>query len=185
MRFIAITFLGLAACGAPTGFIDEPRPSLTEGQAQQEVALVRSLFTSLQPISIRDGAEYCGLIGFDRNGALVATQAARGDAASCAIEDTGELEVVTASYHTHGTFSPNYFNELPSMDDVEGDEADGIDGYIATPGGRLWYVDSSKRQMSQLCGIGCLPSDPRFVAGNDGVIAQSYTYEGLAQKLFE
>jgi hypothetical protein len=185
MRFFYFALFGLAACSETVGIVDEPRPNLTNGQAQQEVALVKALFTELQPISIANSAEYCGLIGFDADGRLISTQAAKGDAASCEISETGAIEVVTASYHTHGAFSPDYFNEIPSMADVEGDEADGIDGYIATPGGRLWYVDSSERQMSQLCGIGCLPSDPRFAAGNSGVISQSYTYEGLAAKLFE
>ncbi len=192
MRGSVLSFLVLAACsdvpisskaGENIIATRSERPVMSAGQSAQEVTLVRALFTTLQPISIREGVEYCGLIGFDAAGRLVATQAERGDIASCAIENQGAIEVVTASYHTHGRFTPDYFNELPSTTDVEGDEADGIDGYIATPGGRLWYVDSSDRVMSQLCGVGCLPSDPGFVPGNSGVIAESYTYAGLAQKL--
>lgn len=195
MRYLIFILLGLSAC-APTvsvptlpqksGMVParpQERPVMSASQSGQEVALVRSLFAQLQPISIQTGAEYCGLIGFDAFGTLIATQAERGDAASCAIEGQGRIEVVTASYHTHGAFSTDYFNELPSVTDVEGDEADGIDGYIATPGGRLWYVDSSERVMSQLCGLGCLPSDPRFIPGDGGPVAQSYTYEELAWRL--
>ena len=156
---------------------------MTASQTAQEAALVRSMCTTLQPVSIRDGVEYCGLIGFDARGQLIATAPERGGPASCGIEGQGPIDVVTASYHTHGKFSTSYFNELPSITDVEGDAADGIDGYIATPGGRLWYIDSSQRVMRQLCGIGCLPSDPRFVAGDSGPIAESYTYDELTRRL--
>ena len=108
---------------------------MSASQCAQEVALVRSLFAQLQPISIQTSAGYCGLIGFDAFGALIATRAERGYAANCAIQGQGRIEVVTASYHTHGAFLTDFFNELPSVTDVEGDEADGIEGYIATPGG--------------------------------------------------
>lgn len=146
---------------------------------------MRSLFAQLQPVSIGQGVEYCGLVGFNGAGQLVATAPERGRPASCFIEDQGEIEIVTASYHTHGPYAPDYFNELPSMTDVLGDEADGIDGYVATPGGRLWYIDSSDRELSQICGLGCLPSDPNFVVGDSGPIAQSYNFATLAARLDE
>jgi hypothetical protein len=56
---------------------------------------------------------------------------------------------------------------------MEGDADEGIDGYVATPGGRLWYIDTVDMVASQLCGIGCLPRDPKFVAGQNGEIALS------------
>ena len=64
---------------------------------------------------------------------------------------------------------------------MEGDEAEGIDGWVATPGGRLWYVDSSDMVTSQICGIGCLPMDPDFIPGDMGFVAQSYRYEQLVR----
>ncbi len=91
-------------------------------------------------------------------------------------DDPTNIEVITASYHTHGAFSTSYYNEVPSVDDIEGDEAEGIDGWVATPGGRLWYIDTEDMVLSQICGIGCLPKDPRFIKGDMGHIAQSYTY---------
>ena len=147
MRYLIFILFGISAC-APTvsvptlpqnnGMVParpQERPVMSASQCAQEVALVRSLFAQLQPISIQTSAGYCGLIGFDAFGALIATRAERGDAANCAILGQGRFEVVTASYHTHGAFLNDFFNELPSVTDVEGDEADGIDGYIATPGG--------------------------------------------------
>jgi len=148
-----------------------------------EVAVARNAFAIIQPVSLRENVEYCGTIGRTRAGNLVATSAARGNANSCLADDPRELDVVTASYHTHGGFDPQYFNELPSLADVEGDLAEGIDGYVATPGGRIWFVDTSARRISQICGLGCLPQASNFVAGSDGPIQQSYSFAELAVKL--
>jgi len=154
-------------------------------QGGAELALAKRVLAELNPISIRENREYCGYLGFDEDGKLAFSQPARGDGESCEPDDPDGLAVVVASYHTHAAYSPDYYNELPSGDDVEGDEAEGIDGYVATPGGRLWYVDTEDMVISQICGIGCLPKDPDFVAGDSGIIAQSYDYDELVIKLEE
>lgn len=100
-------------------------------------------------------------------------------------DDPTNLELITASYHTHGGFSPDYSSELQSGTDMEGDEDEGIDGWVATPGGRLWYIDTTDMVTFQICGIGCLPSDPEFIAGDSGIIEQSYSYDDLVIKLDE
>lgn len=185
MRSMVLGFLVVAACAPiPSSNLGalssgEGRPTLSASQVSQERAVARSLFTRLQPISIAEGVEYCGLIGLDAAGNMVATQPERGRPDSCLIESQGQIEVVTASYHTHGSYSPDFFDEIPSDTDVEGDEADGIDGYVATPGGRFWYIDSSERFLRQLCSPGCLPRDPRFVPDPADDIALTYTYEQL------
>lgn len=148
-------------------------------QSNDELALVKSVFEQLNPISIRDKVEYCGYIGMNAEGALIASPPTRGDEGSCMSDDPTEIEVITASYHTHGQYSPDYFNEVPSGDDMEGDESEGIDGWVATPGGRLWYIDTDEMVTSQICGIGCLPSDPDFVQGDMGRIDPSYSYDQL------
>ncbi|MCI2400443.1 DUF4329 domain-containing protein [Aliiroseovarius subalbicans] len=151
----------------------------------REVAFVKSVFAQLQPISIRKNREYCGYIGYDAGGQLIASKANRGRKGSCRADDPVGMEVIIASYHTHGAFSTRYFNEIPSGDDMEGDEAEGIDGWVATPGGRLWYIDSQDMVTSQICGIGCLPMDPDFIKGDMGLVAQSYSYEQLVRRLEE
>ncbi len=158
-------------------------PGLAQDGA--ELALAKQVLADLNPVSIRENREYCGYIGFDAAGRLVHSQPARGDLESCEPDDPLELEVIVASYHTHAAYSPDYYNELPSAEDMEGDEAEGIDGYVATPGGRLWYIDTEDMVISQICGIGCLPKDPDFVAGDLGIIAQSYEYDELVIKLEE
>lgn len=158
-------------------------PGAASAQDSFERALVKQIFVQLNPVSIRENREYCGYIGFDAAGQLTFSQPTPGDESSCLADDPVGLEVIMASYHTHGAFSLDYFNEVPSGDDVEGDEAEGIDGWMATPGGRLWYVDSGELVISQVCGIGCLPMDPDFIAGADGLIAESYSYDQLVQLL--
>lgn len=148
-------------------------------QANGELDLVKAVFNQLNPISIRDKVEYCGYIGLDAGGKLIASAPTRGDEGSCLADDPTEIDVIFASYHTHGQYSPDYFNEVPSGDDMEGDEEEGIDGWIATPGGRLWYNDTEEMITSQVCGIGCLASDPNFVQGDMGHIDASYSYDQL------
>ena len=79
----------------------------------------------------------------------------------------------------------DYNSEVPSGADMEGDEAEGIDGWVGTPGGRLWYIDTTDMITRQICGIGCIPSDPDFVRGDSGLIEQSYSYDELVIKLDE
>ncbi len=134
---------------------------------------------------IRDGIEYCGYLGFDDQGELVASAATPGEEASCLPDEPRRIAVVVASYHTHGGFSHEYFNEIPSGDDMEGDEEEGIDGWVATPGGRLWYFDTTDMVTWQICGIGCLASDPNFIRGDMGLVAESYSYDQLVRRLDE
>ncbi len=158
-------------------------PLALSAQSRQEVALAKQILGDLQRPSIRQNVEYCGYLGYDRGGKLTASKPTRGDEASCLADDPLNIAVITASYHTHGAFSEDYFGEIPSGDDMEGDEEMGIDGYVSTPGGRLWYVDTTEMETWQICGIGCLARDARFRPGADGRIRQSYSYKQLVRHL--
>jgi hypothetical protein len=68
---------------------------------------------------------------------------------------------------------------VPSPEDVYSDSDEGLNGYVATPGGRFWFVDGRNETVSLICGIGCLPSDPEFVPGLWGQIRSFYTIEDL------
>jgi len=160
-------------------------PGVASAQSAAEDALIRQVFAQLQPVSFRENVEYCGYLGLNDDGQLVASPATRGDEGSCLADDPADIAVITTSYHTHGAYSPDYYNEVPSGDDMEGDEEEGIDGWVATPGGRLWYIDTEDMIARQVCGIGCLTADPRFVAGDMGHIEQSYSYGDLVRRLDE
>lgn len=149
------------------------------GQSQEEIQLMRGVFAQLQPLSFEQGREYCGYVGLTSDGTLMATAAVRGRRNSCRPAEPNELEVIFASFHTHGAFEGDAGHEVPSADDMEADADEGIDGYVATPGGRLWYVDTTDMVTYQICGPGCLPQDPQFVAFPNATIAESYSYSDL------
>ena len=158
-------------------------PTFAMAQDTEEVALIKATFDAVQAASIAQNVEFCGYVGFDAAGKLVATPATRGDEGSCLSDDPVGLEVITASYHSHGAHSADYFNEVPSGADMEGDADEGIDGYVATPAGRLSYIDSVDMVASQLCGVGCLRADPAFDPADDPDVALSYSYDELVVKL--
>ena len=160
-------------------------PTFLIAQSADEEALMRAVFAELNPISIADNVEYCGYLGFTTEGELAVSPPTRGDESSCLSDEPDNLELVIASYHTHAGFSTDYNSELPSGTDMEGDEEEGIDGWVATPGGRLWYIDTTDMVTWQVCGIGCIPSDPAFITGDSGIIEQSYSYDDLVIKLDE
>lgn len=149
-----------------------------------EMEVARSILASLQSLSFEKNREYCGFIGYNARGILVATPGHPGTMARCSAPFPDDL-AVTASYHTHGAFDLGYFNEIPSDIDVESDHAFLLNGYVSTPGGRFWYVDGREKVTWQICGLGCLPIAPGFYKGASGTIAERYTYEELRETLGE
>lgn len=120
------------------------------------------ILNQAQGPSFRDNKEYCGLIGYDRTGKLLATKPKAGFANGCQPEDNPDIISVIASYHTHGRFSWDADTEVPSVSDLEADFAEEVDGYIATPGGRFWVTDRDEKATFLLCGPGCLKVDPSY-----------------------
>lgn len=172
--------LVLATAAAAQQFRANDRSNTAEATARgAEVAYVLDLFRQLNPRSIAENVEYCGFIGLRPNGELVRTRHYRGNEDTCYLPPWPDKWVVIASYHTHSTYSPDYDSERPSVQDMDSDRQNGIDGYIATPGGRLWFIDSDTMVARQICGSGCLPADPDFVPDPPGTIKQAYTYGGL------
>lgn len=157
-------------------------PLTAQAQSAEET-LIRETYAWLNLMSFEEGVEFCGYVGVDYDGNIAISPPTRGDVDSCLADEPENLEYLTASYHTHGNFSTEYSSETPSGTDMEGDEEEGIDGWVATPGGRLWYIDTTDMVTFQVCGIGCLPKDPNFVAGNMGHIEQSYDYYDLVEFL--
>ena len=151
-------------------------------QSVEEVAFVQDLFRDLLPVSYAKRREHCGFIGRDAAGALVMSGPVPGTQATCASDVPDDFEVI-ASYHTHGAFDRGYHNELPSEADMLSDQAVGVMGWIATPGGRLWYVDSQRMVAKQVCSVGCLPVAPGFTKAQAGEVAKGYTLQELRERL--
>ena len=55
----------------------------------------------------------------------------------------------------------------------------GIDGYIATPGGRVWLNYLDEEVSFQLCGAGCIHTDPNYRPCPAFPPAAEYTIESL------
>jgi len=151
-------FLVLAAC----------TPSKNHPEAVTQVA--GQVLSSIQARSTREQIEYCGLIFARGSGELIATRPIGGEMATCPIlfpaayPEFQPGDALVATYHTHS--AANLFGgpERPSVQDLEATARLGVPGYIITPGGRFWFMEATGSFAFQICGLGCLPSDPNFRA---------------------
>lgn len=153
-------------------------------QDAEELRIARETLTRLQPISFEKKREYCGYIGYNEKGVLIASPAVAGTRDACSAHFPRNL-AITASYHTHGDYDQGYFNEIPSDIDMQSDKQFYMNGYVSTPGGRLWFIDTQLMQARQVCGISCLPTSFRFQKRTSGDVAITYSYDELLAKLAE
>lgn len=162
-----------AVIGAP--------PALAQNAA--ELSAARQALIQLQPRSFAENLEYCGYVGRLPDGRLAITEVTRGEIWSCLSRgDESRFVEIVASFHTHAGFDRAADSEVPSSDDMYGDIVEQVDGYIATPGGRLWYIDWRAQVATQVCGLGCMGQDPAFIPGDAGPIAQRYTLRELLRR---
>ncbi len=176
MRILKI----LAAFGLAVPALAEPQLGGGYEIHANEHAFAYEVLEDLNAHSIFVDLEYCGFIFYDSNDALRATEAEKGRPASCLpVLPEGDVRVV-ASYHTHAAFDAMSFNEYPSEQDMEGDFANRQNGYIATPGGRLWFVERRKRAARVICGYRCLPYDRRYRETRQNQPRERVTLDDLA-----
>lgn len=132
---------------------------------QEEVqAFARARLAEIQERSFAEGIELCGIIFERQGGTLGASPVREGNEDSCGIayfDEPGMRPV--ASFHTHAGYDPAYDSEVPSILDLQSDAATGMDGYVATPGGRFWRVDARGPSAIRVCDAGCLPQDPAYL----------------------
>ena len=166
---------------APAGYDAWPNPVAESNPSGAELAFVSRLLSGLNSTSFAQNTEICGYMGRDPLGNLFTTENSTGREAECYLPIPPANMTLLASYHTHGTYSPEYDSEFPTTTDMNTDRAANIDGYIATPGGRLWHVDSDTMVVVELCGLGCLPMDPGYRPDEAGRITARYTYAALRQ----
>lgn len=136
---------------------DRPVP-----QSAREIAFVKTVLNEAQVLSLKTGREYCGYIGLDADGEYVATPPKRGWKRHCKAKDVSRSLIKIASYRTHGTFAEDYEAERPHFKEIEADIYEGIDGYVATPGGRVWFLDGFHMTAKVICGEGCVKSDKNY-----------------------
>lgn len=182
MRLYALSFvtlLGMAACNTIEVYGElKPRPAV---QSAEEIAFAKEILNALQLKSIEKNREYCGYIGLDTMEGFEASKPTKGRKGSCVAKAVSDDFNLIASFHTHGAYMEKYDSEIPSYDDLSSDIEEGVDGYISTPGGRLWFSDSRKEEVRLLCGQNCLIADPNYQAEADLNISKSYTLDQLAE----
>lgn len=140
----------------------------------------RSTLEGLQKRFLANNQEYCGVIFEDESGNLQTSKIFEGGRAECALDWGVPLgNHVVASFHTHGGFDSDYDSERPSLDDLATDIDARIDGFIATPGGRIWHVDWQEESATQICGAGCLQQDPDYAGAPQEDLPDRYSFEDL------
>ncbi len=148
-------------------------------QDMRLTAAAKATLELAQQPSFEKGVEHCGLLAVIPNGRLIATKPHAGRKESCQPKDFSSDVEIIASYHTHGSYDPDAYTEFPSSQDVLADRAEGIDGFVSTPGGRLWFIDSARGRVRLICGAGCLPVDPNYRPDPTINIKESYTLREL------
>lgn len=136
-------------------------------------------FGPIQEKSIAEKREYCGYFGMDEDGELIASKPTAGSEDSCLAEPNDDMVEVIASYHTHGAFHLDADAETPSSADLEADISEEIDGYVATPGGRIWKNELESEKAILMCGRNCTVSDPDYDDAAFPPVDGSYTLNAL------
>lgn len=178
---IAILWVAIVVHSASTRKdVDDFVVRVSQGEVQ---AFARERLGAMQARSFDDRLELCAIIFEDSEGKLHSSQVRPGDEATCDLRYFDKPGMAPlASIHTHGAFDEDYDSEVPSLTDLEGDIADQMDGYVATPGGRLWRVDWERERVVLVCGAGCLAQDPAYRVCPDDTVAASYTGAQLAAR---
>ncbi|UAB77057.1 DUF4329 domain-containing protein [Erythrobacter sp. SCSIO 43205] len=151
-------------------------------QAEVE-AFAKEQLNAVQSRSFSENIELCGIIFESADATLGMGRKTGGSEATCDLiyyDEPGMVPV--ASFHTHGSYGPQYDSEVPSIQDIQSDMASGIDGYVATPGGRFWHIDHETGTARLICGEGCLVQDPKYRSCAADRIEQRYTVQSLAQR---
>ena len=118
-----------------------------------------------QDLSLENNREYCGYIAFDGEERLRFTAPLKGSVETCTPPEVPYEWELIASYHTHGALDanePDVSYELPSGEDIRSDLSEGIDGYLSTPGGRFWFIDTQDETVIMLGGVGYFQPDNFF-----------------------
>ena len=117
-----------------------------------EGAAAQDAIDSINPTSISEGVEYAGNIYKNGNGSYSATIPRSGG------KDWSEpcpcSQSTTATYHTHGSADPGYFNEGFSSNDLMRAIGTQQSSYLGTPAGQSmkFDVNTGKFKINRSCG---------------------------------
>jgi proteasome lid subunit RPN8/RPN11 len=159
----------------PDGYIAPEDIIWNHDKSEAEIEFVKAHLDSLQEKSFRENREYCGYIFVDEEGGFHAGRDYEGTESGCGVALKNARHKAIATYHTHGGYLAHYENELPSPDDLLNDLEEALDGYISTPGGRMWLTDAERDAAILLCKQGCLKVDEDFEVDESRVVKERYT----------
>ena len=161
----------------------QPEDFIVTATQSDVQAFAMTQLEAMQTRSFAEKVELCAIIYEDSKGDLDITDVIAGDEATCDLRYFDRPGMAPlASIHTHGAFDEGYDSEVPSLIDLEGDIADEIDGYVATPGGRLWRIDWQKARAQLVCPEGCLQQDTAYLACPNDAIATTYSLAQLTAR---
>ena len=171
--------IGVLGCSSVDDtFVVAPFERVAE-RTEVEVDFVKQALGPIQQTSFLKNREYCGFIGLDERGNYITTKPKRGKKGSCLAKAVSNDFQILASYHTHGGYAEGYDSEIPSKDDLIGDIEEGIDGYISTPGGRVWFSNARAQRVELICAEACLFQDPDYDPLDMTDVKSVYTLEDL------
>lgn len=139
---------------------------------------IMETLAEVQELSFDNNREYCGYFGYV-NGEFAASRIKKGRKSSCRTYEPAQDFDAVASFHTHGRYNWRFQSEIPSTDDLITDNDEGVDGLMATPGGRLWFIDGYKMTAKLLCDLECLPQDDRFERDPELDLKEFYFFNEL------
>lgn len=198
---LAAATLALSACDSPNQSQTFVVPSASSGQSSAQPvntgfsvaprnapsgpavdAFARQFLDGIQARSITERREYCGYFFINAQGQVQGTPPRPGTFAGCSMPAPRAGQGIFASYHTHGAYGAGYDNEVPSLIDLASDFDFGIDGYVSTPGGRIWLIDFQTLSTRQICGLRCVTSDPGYVPQDEAGIQSAFSLSGLQRR---
>ena len=135
--------LGVGAAAGLSSSGSEPQDTNFRAQKQNDAAF--DVLNAVNPQSVRVNKEFGGWVFINPDGSFSSTTPVRGDFKSVQLPNPAEVipngSRITASYHTHAAFDPQFDNENFSPTDLDLDRENSIDGYLGTPGGQLKFHD--------------------------------------------
>jgi hypothetical protein len=133
---------GVAAAASLGSSGSESADTVSRFRTKQAAAF--DVLNRINPVSVDENREYGGWVyqtsdgGFGSSIPVIGTQSMVQLPNARQSNPTGS--VLAATYHTHAAFHRRFDNENFSPQDIESDNALGIDGYLATPAGLFkWH----------------------------------------------
>ncbi|GEM_PF-3868680 len=123
------------------------------GKFSDQHDVAKDISNKINPQSISENREYAGMIYRNKDGTYSYTQPNAGTTDGSnpgGINSVPSETEATAYYHTHGGYDPAYKNEVFSPADINYANSNNIDGYLATPFGKLLYYNHNTGEKIQI-----------------------------------